>query len=143
MHPDAEGILQSRLEDDPELRREWQTNFKLRRDPRITRVGAFLRRTSLDELPQLVNVLRGEMALVGPRPLPAYHYEELPERVRKLRDRVRPGVTGLWQVSGRSEAGHAGMSRWDAYYVRNWSVWLDIVIFVRTIRTVVTGHGAF
>jgi Undecaprenyl-phosphate galactose phosphotransferase WbaP len=143
MHPDAEGILQQQLEQDQALRDEWLANFKLRHDPRVTRIGAFLRRTSLDELPQLVNVLRGEMALVGPRPLPAYHYEELPERVRKLRDRVRPGVTGLWQVSGRSEAGHAGMSRWDAYYVRNWSIWLDIVIFVRTVRTVVTGHGAF
>ena len=143
MHADAERILQEHLDRDPVLRAEWQKDFKLRRDPRITRIGAFLRRTSLDELPQLVNVLRGEMSLIGPRPLPAYHYQQLPERVRKLRDRVRPGITGLWQVSGRSEAGHLGMARWDTYYVRNWSFWLDVVILVRTFRTVVTGHGAF
>ncbi|HEY8241432.1 MAG TPA: undecaprenyl-phosphate galactose phosphotransferase WbaP [Kiritimatiellia bacterium] len=143
MRPDAENVLREKLEAEPVLRDEWNANFKLRNDPRVTRVGAFLRRTSLDELPQLINVLRGEVSLVGPRPLPNYHYDELPERVRKLRERVRPGVTGLWQVSGRSEAGHLGMVRWDAYYVRNWSVWLDIVILVRTIRTVATGRGAF
>ena len=83
------------------------------------------------------------MSLVGPRPLPDYHYDELPERVRKLRERVRPGVTGLWQVSGRGDAGHLGMVRWDTYYVRNWSVWLDVVILVRTIREVACGRGAF
>jgi lipopolysaccharide/colanic/teichoic acid biosynthesis glycosyltransferase len=125
------------------LRKEWETQFKLRHDPRITSIGNFLRRTSMDELPQLVNVLRGEMSLVGPRPLPEYHHQELPERVKKLRDRVRPGMTGLWQVSGRSEAGTQGMARWDTYYVRNWSLWLDIVILVRTIRTVISRHGAF
>lgn len=143
MRPDAERVLQEHLARDPELREEWQRNFKLRNDPRITAIGSLLRRTSLDELPQLINVLRGEMSLVGPRPLPAYHFEQLPERVRKLRDRVRPGITGLWQVSGRSETGPEGMARWDTYYVRNWSIWLDIVILVRTIRAVVTGHGAF
>jgi Undecaprenyl-phosphate galactose phosphotransferase WbaP len=143
MHPNAEHILEERLQNDAALRAEWQTQFKLRKDPRITRIGAFLRRTSLDELPQLLHVLRGEMSLVGPRPLPRYHYEELPGRVRKLRDRVRPGITGLWQVSGRSDAGPFGMQKWDTYYVRNWSAWLDIVILVRTIRTVATGHGAY
>jgi Undecaprenyl-phosphate galactose phosphotransferase WbaP len=143
MRPDAEEVLRENLQQDADLRAEWNANFKLRNDPRITRIGAFLRRTSLDELPQLINVLRGEVSIVGPRPLPRYHYDELPERVRKLRERVRPGVTGLWQVSGRSEAGHLGMVRWDAYYVRNWSVWLDIVILVRTIRTVTSGRGAF
>lgn len=143
MHPEAERILQEKLATDDALREEWQKNFKLRRDPRVTRIGRFLRRTSLDELPQFVNVLMGEMSLVGPRPLPAYHHQQLPERVRNLRHRVRPGVTGLWQVSGRSEAGHLGMARWDTYYVRNWSIWLDVVILFRTFRTVFTGHGAF
>lgn len=143
MHPDAERILQQHLDRDENLRAEWQQNFKLRKDPRITRIGALLRRTSLDELPQLINVLAGTMSLIGPRPLPAYHYQQLPDRVRTLRDRVRPGVTGLWQVSGRSESGLAGMARWDTYYVRNWSIWLDIVILVRTVRAVATGHGAF
>lgn len=143
MRPNAETILQERLDQDPALRYEWETNFKLKDDPRITRIGRFLRNTSLDELPQLLNVLRGDMALVGPRPLPSYHFIEMPERVRQLRDRVRPGITGLWQVSGRSEAGHAAMPRWDTYYVRNWSIWLDIVILVRTIRAVFTAKGAY
>lgn len=143
MRPNAEEFLQKRLNEDPALRLEWETHFKLKDDPRITPVGRFLRNTSLDELPQLLNVLRGEMALVGPRPLPRYHYDEMPERVRQLRDRVRPGLTGLWQVSGRSEAGHAAMPRWDTYYVRNWSIWLDIVILVRTFRAVFSGKGAY
>lgn len=143
MHPHAEALLQKRLDEDPVLRAEWEAHFKLRDDPRITRIGRFLRATSLDELPQFVNVLRGEMSLVGPRPLPRYHYDELPERTRQLRDRVRPGITGLWQVSGRSEAGHKAMPRWDTYYVRNWSIWLDLVILVRTIRAVSSGHGAY
>jgi len=143
MHPDAELILQKKLREDPVLCAEWEANFKLRNDPRITVIGRFLRRTSLDELPQFINILRGEMSLVGPRPLPHYHHEELPDRARELRERARPGMTGLWQVSGRSEAGHAGMPKWDTYYVRNWSIWLDMVIFVRTIRTVISAKGAY
>jgi len=90
-----------------------------------------------------MNILLGEMSLVGPRPLPEYHYRQLPGQIRALRDRVRPGVTGLWQVSGRSESGTKGMERWDAYYVRNWSIWLDIVILVRTVRVVLSGKGAY
>ena len=122
---------------------EGEEVFKLKADPRITTIGAWLRKTSLDELPQLFDVLLGNMSLVGPRPLPLYHYMELPESVRRLRERVRPGITGLWQVSGRSEASTEGMERWDTYYVRNWSVWLDIVILVRTVRVVLTGKGAY
>ena len=142
MVPDAEKSLQKSLADDAALRAEWESCFKLKHDPRITRLGNLLRKTSLDELPQMVNVLRGEMSLVGPRPLPDYHHEELPEAVRVLRERVRPGMTGLWQVSGRSRIGNPGMQKWDAYYVRNWSVWLDIVILVRTVRAVSRGDGA-
>jgi lipopolysaccharide/colanic/teichoic acid biosynthesis glycosyltransferase len=143
MKPDAEQELRVAIVADPRLQSEWEGDFKLRNDPRITKVGRWLRRTSLDELPQLVNILKGEMSLVGPRPLPDYHYLEISEQVRALRDRVRPGLTGLWQVSGRSEAGTRGMERWDAYYVRNWSVWLDVVILVRTIRVVFSGRGAY
>lgn len=139
----AETILNDVLARDPALRAEWDHGFKLRRDPRITRVGYLLRRTSLDELPQIINVLRGEMALVGPRPLPEYHNSELPEAVQDARLRTRPGMTGLWQVSGRSDAGNSGMVRWDPYYVRNWSIWLDAIILVRTIRVVVFGSGAY
>ncbi|MBU0677033.1 MAG: undecaprenyl-phosphate galactose phosphotransferase WbaP [Verrucomicrobia bacterium] len=143
MHRDAERILEKRIENDPELREEWEKDFKLKDDPRITKIGAFLRKTSLDELPQFINVLKGDMALVGPRPLPAYHHNMLPERVRELRERVKPGITGLWQVSGRSEVGTTGMERWDSYYVRNWSIWLDFVIIVRTFRAVCRGEGAY
>ena len=143
MVPEAERVLQEKLDSDPALRAEWETHFKLRRDPRITRVGAWLRKTSLDELPQLINVLRGEMSLVGPRPLPEYHQRELAARTQDLRTRLRPGLTGLWQVSGRSNIGTDGMERWDAYYVRNWSVWLDLVILFRTTRAVVKRSGAY
>jgi len=143
MVPDAEAVLSRHLTEDAGLRAEWEANFKLRNDPRITRVGAFLRKTSLDEIPQHINVLRGEMSLVGPRPLPLYHQEELPVQVQRLRTKVRPGMTGLWQVSGRSDAGNEGLVRWDAFYVRNWSIWLDIVILVRTFRVVARGSGAY
>ncbi len=143
MRWNAEKVLQEEFARNPELEEEWNINCKLRNDPRVTRVGEFLRRTSLDELLQLVNVLKGEMSLVGPRPLPEYHYEQLSKQIRTLRDRVRPGITGLWQVSGRSESGTKGMERWDAYYVRNWSIWLDAVILARTWRVVFTGHGAY
>lgn len=139
----AEDVLARRLAEDAELRAEWETHCKLKRDPRITWIGRFLRRTSLDELPQIFNVIAGSMALVGPRPLPAYHEEKLPARLREIRRRVRPGITGLWQVSGRSDAGNAGLERWDQYYVRNWSLWLDIVIMVRTFRAVFKAEGAY
>ena len=143
MVPDAEKVLRRKLAEDPALKAEWEKHFKLKKDPRITPVGWFLRRTSLDELPQFWCVLTGTMALVGPRPLPKYHYDELQLRTQRLRIRVRPGITGLWQVSGRSDAGTSGMDKWDTYYVTNWSVWLDIVIVVRTIRVVLFGSGAY
>ena len=143
MAPNAEELLRLKLAEDPQLASEWNANFKLRHDPRITRIGVILRRTSLDELPQLINVLRREMSLVGPRPLPAYHHYELTAQVRALRERVLPGLTGLWQVSGRSRAGTAGMEKWDAFYVRNWSIWMDIVILARTVKVVLGGTGAY
>ncbi len=143
MVPNAEAVLRDTLARDPILRAEWDANHKLRRDPRITRVGVWLRRMSIDELPQLINVLLGSMSLVGPRPLPPYHQAHLSTQVQRLRERVRPGLTGLWQVSGRSASGDAGMERWDPYYVRNWSPWLDLVILIRTLRAVVLGSGAY
>ena len=139
----AEAVLARHLADDPALRAEWEKHCKLKHDPRITWIGRFLRRTSLDEIPQIFNVIAGSMALVGPRPLPAYHEEKLPQRLREVRHRVRPGITGLWQVSGRSDTGNAGLERWDHYYVRNWSLWLDIVILVRTFRAVWRAEGAY
>lgn len=143
MIPEAQQALADALDRDPALRREWESSGKLQADPRVTPVGRFLRRWSLDEIPQLLNVLAGQMSLVGPRPLPEYHYRDVGPGVQYLRSRVRPGITGLWQVSGRSESGTEGMKRWDAFYVRNWSIWMDLVILARTLRAVGSGRGAY
>jgi len=139
----AEDVLEKALLDDASLREEWEQSCKLRNDPRVTRIGKLLRRTSLDELPQVLNVLIGQMSLVGPRPLPDYHHEQLTEAARAPRSRVKPGITGLWQVSGRSDSGTAGMEKWDTYYVRNWSIWLDAVILARTLVSVLSAKGAY
>jgi exopolysaccharide biosynthesis polyprenyl glycosylphosphotransferase len=116
--------------------------FKIRHDPRCTTVGRFLRRTSLDELPQLYNVLRGEMSLVGPRP-PVPKEVECYEEWHKKRLEVSPGMTGLWQVSGRSELTFDEMALLDIYYIENWSAALDTEIFLRTIPRIIFGNGAF
>lgn len=116
--------------------------FKIRNDPRITRVGKFLRRLSIDELPNVLNVLRGEMSLVGPRPLPAADYELLEEWHRK-RSFVLPGMTGLWQISGRADLSFDHLVRLDFYYLENWSIWLDITILARTIPAVLSSRGAY
>ena len=116
--------------------------FKIREDPRITRVGAFLRRYSLDELPQLINVLRGDMSLVGPRPLPIEQIEK--EDLRQLkRLEVKPGITGLWQIRGRSDISFARLVKWDTWYINNWSFWLDLNILFQTIPVVLKGKGAY
>ncbi len=116
--------------------------FKVRDDPRVTRVGAFLRRFSLDEVPQVLNVLRGEMSLVGPRPLPLRDYRLLEPWHRK-RYLVLPGMTGLWQIAGRSDLSFDDLVRLDFYYLENWSIWLDISILLRTIPAVIAGRGAY
>jgi exopolysaccharide biosynthesis polyprenyl glycosylphosphotransferase len=116
--------------------------FKMRRDPRVTPVGGLLRRYSLDEVPQLLNVLRGQMSLVGPRPLPLRDYEQLADWHRK-RYNVLPGVTGLWQISGRSNLGFDDLVRLDFYYLENWSLWMDVAILAKTIPAVVAGRGAY
>ena len=142
MYGDGEARLAKLLEENPELRREYELYHKLRNDPRVTRVGRFLRKWSLDELPQLWNVLKGEMSLVGPR---AY----LPRELGKMQGyehvilRVLPGITGLWQVSGRNEIPFGERLEIDAYYVRNWSIWLDIYILARTVWVVLFGKGAY
>jgi exopolysaccharide biosynthesis polyprenyl glycosylphosphotransferase len=116
--------------------------FKIRDDPRVTSVGAFLRRLSLDEIPQVLNVLRGEMSLVGPRPLRIRDYRQLNEWHRK-RDLVLPGMTGLWQISGRSSLGFDDLVRLDFYYIENWSIWLDISILAKTFPAVLARRGAY
>jgi exopolysaccharide biosynthesis polyprenyl glycosylphosphotransferase len=138
MQADAEGRqaeLEASNEADGPL-------FKIRQDPRVTAVGAFLRRLSLDEVPQLWNVLRGEMSLVGPRPLPLRDYAQL-EAWHRKRYLVLPGITGLWQISGRSNLGFDDLVRLDFYYLENWSLWLDISILAKTIPAVVRARGAY
>jgi exopolysaccharide biosynthesis polyprenyl glycosylphosphotransferase len=129
-------------EDVEELNEATGALFKIRDDPRVTRVGKVLRRLSIDELPQLVNVLRGEMSLVGPRPLPLRDHELLDDW-HKARCLVLPGMTGLWQISGRSGLSFDDLVRLDFTYLENWSVWLDISIILKTIPAVLGGRGAY
>jgi lipopolysaccharide/colanic/teichoic acid biosynthesis glycosyltransferase len=144
MHLNAEEILSGHLASSAEARNEWSRYRRLRHDPRlIAGVGAWLRRTSLDELPQLWNVIRGEMSLVGPRPLELPVVAQLPREANAIRHRVRPGITGLWQISGRSEMDIATLARVDAEYMEGWSLWKDIVILCRTPAAVLSGRGAY
>ncbi|MEL6327306.1 MAG: undecaprenyl-phosphate galactose phosphotransferase WbaP [Cyanobacteria bacterium J06626_23] len=142
MVPNADRVLARYLQAHPELQLSWEKDHKLKDDPRITRVGRLLRRTSLDELPQLLNVLRGEMSLVGPRPIVHDEIRRYSEKF-DLYTQVRPGITGLWQVSGRNNISYEERVNLDAYYVRNWSVWLDIHILIRTVWVVLSGDGAY
>jgi lipopolysaccharide/colanic/teichoic acid biosynthesis glycosyltransferase len=143
MHLDAEALLERHLDADAAARAEWQTKYKLSQDPRILPVvGTLLRRTSLDELPQLWNIARGEMSFVGPRPFPAYHLAAFDDDFLALRRSVVPGLTGLWQVSLRSEADLAAQRELDRRYVEGWSLWLDLGLLARTPFAVVRGRGA-
>jgi undecaprenyl-phosphate galactose phosphotransferase len=130
------------LEQHPELLEAWKQNGKLEDDPRVTRVGSFLRRTSLDELPQLLNVLRGEISLVGPRPIQFSEVDRFGELI-VLRQMVKPGLTGLWQVSGRSMTDYEQRAVLDCTYVMNHSFWIDVLILFKTIPVVIHGVGAY
>ena len=143
MRPDADQRLEDYLSSNPAFRREWEEHFKLARDPRVVPgAGLFLRRFSVDELPQFLSVVKGEMSLVGPRPFPKYHVEHFPEDFRQLRGRVRPGLSGMWQVMVRSTGGIQEQIAYDTYYIRNWSIWLDLYILARTLFAVLNGRGA-
>jgi Undecaprenyl-phosphate galactose phosphotransferase WbaP len=142
MQVDAEERLRELLANDPAARAEWEREFKLRNDPRITPIGQFLRRTSLDELPQLFNVIRGEMSLVGPRPVIRAELARYGDDVDYFL-MVRPGMTGLWQVSGRNDTGYDTRVYLDTWYVKNWSLWYDIAILFKTIRVVLNREGAY
>ncbi|AML59292.1 Undecaprenyl-phosphate galactosephosphotransferase [Serratia rubidaea] len=138
----SQEVLQKLLESDPEARAEWDKDFKLKNDPRITRVGKFIRKTSLDELPQLFNVLRGEMSLVGPRPVIEKELERYAGDVDYYL-MAKPGMTGLWQVSGRNDVDYDTRVYFDAWYVKNWSLWNDIAILFKTINVVLKRDGAY
>ena len=141
MYQDADAILEKMLEENPRMKKEWHERFKLKKDPRVTPLGNFLRKTSIDELPQFWNVIRGEMSIIGPRPIVEdevqYYGNDFP-----VFSMVKPGITGLWQVSGRSNTSYESRVRLDVYYVLNWSVWLDYYIFLQTIVAVLLRRGA-
>jgi len=138
MHIDADKMLDS-IKDKNEAD---GPIFKIKNDPRVTKIGKFIRKYSLDELPQLFNVVRGDMSLVGPRPLPMDQIRR--EDLRQLmRLEVRPGITGLWQIRGRSDVSFARLVKWDMWYINNWSFWLDLNILFQTIPVVLKGRGAY
>lgn len=142
MHRDAEEKLYAMLEDSETLRNEWVDTWKLKDDPRVTVIGRFLRKSSLDELPQIFNVIRGEMSLVGPRPYLPREEADIRENIQVICS-AKPGITGLWQVSGRSNTSYRYRVKLDAWYVMNWSLWLDIAILFKTIRVVLKAEGAY
>lgn len=139
---DAKEKLAELLENDPVAKAEWKRDFKLKNDPRITKSGAFLRRTSLDELPQIFNVLKGEMSLVGPRPVIEEELERYGEYVNDYL-MVKPGITGMWQINGRNDTSYAERVCMDSWYVRNWSIWIDNLILWRTLKSVIRCKGAY
>jgi Undecaprenyl-phosphate galactose phosphotransferase WbaP len=138
----AAEVLERSLANSPELKKEWAENQKLRNDPRITRIGKALRKASLDELPQLWNIVKGEMSLVGPRPIVHDEIAKYKEAY-PLYTKTIPGLTGLWQVSGRNHTTYTERITYDSYYVRNWSFWMDIYLLARTVTVVLTGDGAY
>lgn len=144
MRRGADQQLEEFLAENPSLRDEWRARYKLRDDPRlIPGVGRFFRRFSVDELPQLLTVITGDMSLVGPRPFPDYHLAQFTPAFLELRHRVRPGITGLWQITLRSEGSTDDQEALDTYYIRNWSVWFDLYVLGRTIIAVLSGRGAY
>ena len=141
MVPHAEEILDEMMQKDPKIKEEYETNKKLEHDPRVTEIGEKIRRSSLDELPQLINVLKGEMSLVGPRPYLPREKEDMGKYYKTIVS-CKPGLTGMWQTHGRSEAPFPQRLRYDDYYFRNWSIWLDLTILTKTFKTVNSTDGA-
>ncbi len=141
MIPNAEAVLEKMMADDPKIREEYLTNKKLKNDPRITPVGHFLRKTSLDEWPQFVNVLKGEMSFIGPRPYLPREKEDMGQYYDSI-IKLKPGVTGMWQANGRSDVEFSYRCKLDDYYYHNWSIWLDFTIMYKTVKSVVYGKGS-
>lgn len=144
MYPDAEERLKKILEEDPKAREEWEKTFKLKNDPRVTPIGKFLRKTSLDELPQFFNVLKGDMSVVGPRPVVKEELEKYYKDKAKYYLSVKPGITGYWQVEGRSDVeDYQERVNMDVWYVENQSFLLDLKIILKTVWVMLTGKGAY
>ena len=143
MYEDSEDNFSALLVKNPDINNEWSTYRKIKDDPRITRVGKFLRSTSLDELPQIFNVLKGEMSLIGPRPVTEDEINNYYKEAADICYSVLPGITGLWQVSGRNNTSYDSRIALDSWYVRNWNLWLDIVILFKTVRIVLKREGAY
>ncbi len=143
MIPDADAVLKKLMETDPAIRDEYNQHQKLRNDPRITKVGVFIRKWSIDELPQLFNILKGDMSLVGPRPILPSEIDLYGKDLYKYYTDVKPGLTGLWQVSGRSDISYEQRVRLDNWYVKYWSIWHDVVIVFKTIKVVLNRSGAY
>jgi len=139
---DADDRLKKLLDSDPGLMKEWKESHKLHNDPRVTSIGKFLRRTSIDEIPQLINILKGQMSLVGPRPIVEAEIEKYGEDYQRVFS-IKPGLTGMWQVSGRSDALYLDRVAYDVYYLQSWSVWLDLWIIFKTFGVVIFGKGAY
>jgi len=139
---DAEQQLQKILDADPAYKKEWTENYKLHNDPRITSIGRILRRTSIDEFPQMINILKGEMSLVGPRPIVDDEVKKYGEDYNRISS-IKPGLTGLWQVSGRSDITYQDRVAYDTYYLQSWSVWLDLWIIFKTFGVMIFGKGAY
>lgn len=142
MAPNADQLLTELLARDPEARAEWERDFKLKNDPRITPIGHFLRKTSLDEIPQLWNVLKGDMSLVGPRPVVTAELERYGNQVDYYLE-AKPGISGLWQISGRNDVSYDTRVYLDSWYVKNWSLFNDIVILLRTVKVIFRKDGAY
>ena len=138
----SQELLEKILAEDPIRRQEWEEERKFKDDPRVTKIGKFLRKTSLDELPQIWNVINGTMSFVGPRPVTESELEKYGDAIDFVLS-VKPGISGLWQVSGRSNTGYEERIFLDTYYIQNWSIWIDIWIYVKTIWVVLKRKGAY
>ena len=142
MYKNSQEMLEKILKEDPAMREEWERDRKFVNDPRVTKFGKILRKTSLDELPQLLNILLGQMSFVGPRPVTNEELEKYGQYANYVLS-VTPGLSGMWQISGRSETVYEERIAYDTYYIQNWSVWLDIWIIIKTIWVVINGKGAY
>ncbi len=144
MYMDADKRLKDILENDSKAREEWEKTFKLKNDPRVTPIGKFLRKTSLDELPQFLNVLKGDMSVVGPRPVVEEELKKYYKENAEIYMSVKPGITGYWQVEGRSDIeDYQERVKMDVWYVKNMNFWLDLKIILKTIWVMIKGKGAY